>query len=182
MGVIGAGCAPEPVWTQRLEEKILCLCLGSNPDRPVVQTVARHYTAWATPAPVCSVDFYICFARNRPDVNDLNRRFGCGQRCQSIPPAACNNYLTSLATLSRVQLFCSRAGPVTCCPVMCISLGHSAADRLQHNDAAWSMGHAHALYHRAPRPLEKSSTSNNTRESNYLSVFVTGYLFVGSVS
>jgi hypothetical protein len=24
--------------------EILCLCRGSNPDRPVVQPVARHYT------------------------------------------------------------------------------------------------------------------------------------------
>jgi hypothetical protein len=30
-----AGWAPEPVWTQGLEEKILCLCRGSNPGRPV---------------------------------------------------------------------------------------------------------------------------------------------------
>jgi hypothetical protein len=28
--------------------KILCLWRGSNPDRPVVQPVARHYTDWAT--------------------------------------------------------------------------------------------------------------------------------------
>jgi hypothetical protein len=27
--------------------KILCPCQGSNPDRPVVQPVVRHYTAWA---------------------------------------------------------------------------------------------------------------------------------------
>jgi hypothetical protein len=40
-----AGWAPEPVWTQRLEEKILFPCRGSNPDRPVVQPVVRHYTA-----------------------------------------------------------------------------------------------------------------------------------------
>jgi hypothetical protein len=40
-----AGWAPEPVWTQRLEEKSFCLCRGSNPDRPVVQPVVRHYTA-----------------------------------------------------------------------------------------------------------------------------------------
>jgi hypothetical protein len=32
--------------------KILCPCRGSNPDRPVVQPVVRHYTAWANPAPV----------------------------------------------------------------------------------------------------------------------------------
>jgi hypothetical protein len=30
------------------KEKILCLCRGSNSDRPVVQPVARHYTALAT--------------------------------------------------------------------------------------------------------------------------------------
>jgi hypothetical protein len=40
----------EQVWTQRLEEKSFRLCWGSNLDRPVVQSVARHYTDWATPA------------------------------------------------------------------------------------------------------------------------------------
>jgi hypothetical protein len=45
-----AGWDPEPVWTQRLEERSFCLCRGSNFDRPVVQSVARHYTDWATPA------------------------------------------------------------------------------------------------------------------------------------
>jgi hypothetical protein len=39
-----AGWAPEPVWTQRLEEKSFRLCRGSNLDRLVVQLVARHYT------------------------------------------------------------------------------------------------------------------------------------------
>jgi hypothetical protein len=40
-----AGCAPEPVWTQRLEEKFS----DSVGDRiPVVQSVVSHYT-----------DFYI---------------------------------------------------------------------------------------------------------------------------
>jgi hypothetical protein len=42
------GWAPEPVWTQRLEEKLFRLCRRSNPDRPVVQSVSRHYTDWAT--------------------------------------------------------------------------------------------------------------------------------------
>jgi hypothetical protein len=32
--------------------KIICPCRGSNPDRPVVQSVVRHYTDWATPAPL----------------------------------------------------------------------------------------------------------------------------------
>jgi hypothetical protein len=36
--------------------KIVCPCRGSNPDRPVVQPVVRHYTDWANPAP----DIYVC--------------------------------------------------------------------------------------------------------------------------
>jgi hypothetical protein len=40
-----AGWAPEPAWTQRLEEKSFRLCRGSNLDRLVVQSVARHHTA-----------------------------------------------------------------------------------------------------------------------------------------
>jgi hypothetical protein len=42
---------PEPVWTPTLEEKSFCLCRESNLDRPVLQSVVRHYTDWATPAP-----------------------------------------------------------------------------------------------------------------------------------
>jgi hypothetical protein len=34
-----AGWAPEPVWTQRLDEKFFRLCRGSNLDHPVVQPV-----------------------------------------------------------------------------------------------------------------------------------------------
>jgi hypothetical protein len=37
------GWAPEPVWTQRLEDKSFRICRGSNLDRPFVQPVARHY-------------------------------------------------------------------------------------------------------------------------------------------
>jgi hypothetical protein len=46
-----AGLASEPVWTQKLEEK----SFGPARDRtpiPVVQSVVRHYTDWATPAPI----------------------------------------------------------------------------------------------------------------------------------
>jgi hypothetical protein len=32
------------------KRKILCPCRGSNLDRPIVQSVVRHYTAWATAA------------------------------------------------------------------------------------------------------------------------------------
>jgi hypothetical protein len=40
----GGWVGPELVWTQRLQKKILCLCWGSNPDCPVVQSVVKHYT------------------------------------------------------------------------------------------------------------------------------------------
>jgi hypothetical protein len=43
-----AGRAPELVWTQRVQEKFFRFCRKSNFDRPVVQPVVRHYTAWAT--------------------------------------------------------------------------------------------------------------------------------------
>jgi hypothetical protein len=35
--------------------KILYPCRGSNLDRPLVQSIARHHTAWATPAPGLNV-------------------------------------------------------------------------------------------------------------------------------
>jgi hypothetical protein len=44
-----AGRAPD--LDTEVRGKILCRCRGSNPDRPVVQPVVRHYTAWANPAP-----------------------------------------------------------------------------------------------------------------------------------
>jgi hypothetical protein len=50
--------APEPVWTQRLEEKSFRLCRGSNLDLPVVQPVARHYTDWATRLTYTLVNLY----------------------------------------------------------------------------------------------------------------------------
>jgi hypothetical protein len=37
-----AGWAPEPVWTQRLDEKPFCLCRGSNLDLPIIKSVVRH--------------------------------------------------------------------------------------------------------------------------------------------
>jgi hypothetical protein len=32
--------------------KILCPCRGSNLNHPIIQPVVRHYTAWATAAPI----------------------------------------------------------------------------------------------------------------------------------
>jgi hypothetical protein len=40
---------PQPVRTQRLEEKSFRLCRDSNLDCPVSQSTVRHYTEWATP-------------------------------------------------------------------------------------------------------------------------------------
>jgi hypothetical protein len=39
---------------KRARGKFLCLCRGSNPGRPAVQSVVRRFTDWATPAPICS--------------------------------------------------------------------------------------------------------------------------------
>jgi hypothetical protein len=47
--------------------KSLWPCRGSNPDRPVVQYVVRHYTDWATPSP------YI--AQNSTRASGLNVSF-----------------------------------------------------------------------------------------------------------
>jgi hypothetical protein len=49
-GTPGVHCTGGWVWTQRLEEKFVLLCRGSNLDRPDVQPVTRHYTDWANPA------------------------------------------------------------------------------------------------------------------------------------
>jgi hypothetical protein len=46
-----AGGGPRAGLDTEVRGKILCSCRRSNPDRPVVQSVVRHYTAWATPAP-----------------------------------------------------------------------------------------------------------------------------------
>jgi hypothetical protein len=58
--------------------KILCSRRGSNPDRPVVQSVVRHYTAWANPAPFkCSTlqnkycTLYITILRSRQKFKPL---------------------------------------------------------------------------------------------------------------
>jgi hypothetical protein len=53
--VLEAGWASELVWTQKLEKKSFRLCRGSNLDRPVVHSVVRHCTDFATPTPVVVV-------------------------------------------------------------------------------------------------------------------------------
>jgi hypothetical protein len=59
-----AGWAPEQVWTQRLEEEILCLCRGSNPGRPVtvlteVRNLQKQRRFLLCSTPNCSFHSYI---------------------------------------------------------------------------------------------------------------------------
>jgi hypothetical protein len=51
-----AGWAPGPVYTQRLGEKFFRLCRGTDLDRPVIQSMARHYTDWAAQSPMYHVE------------------------------------------------------------------------------------------------------------------------------
>jgi hypothetical protein len=44
--------------------KILCLCQGSNPNRPINQSVVRHYTNWAT-----QVTYILCLIHYRLTAN-----------------------------------------------------------------------------------------------------------------
>jgi hypothetical protein len=50
-----AGWAPEPVWTQRLQEKSFRLYQGLKFDRWVLQPVARHYTTELARKSRCSL-------------------------------------------------------------------------------------------------------------------------------
>jgi hypothetical protein len=52
------GWAPDSLDKEAIG-KILCLCRGSNPDRPVVQPVVRHSTAWGNPAHKTGKDILI---------------------------------------------------------------------------------------------------------------------------
>jgi hypothetical protein len=47
----GGWVGPRAGLDKEARGKILCRCRDSNPDRPVVQPVVRHYTAWANPTP-----------------------------------------------------------------------------------------------------------------------------------
>jgi hypothetical protein len=44
----GGWVGPRADLDTEVRGKILCPCRGSNPDRPVVQFIVRHYTVWAT--------------------------------------------------------------------------------------------------------------------------------------
>jgi hypothetical protein len=57
------GWSPEPVWTQRLEEKSFRFCRGSNLCHPVVQSTATHYTDWATLAPFINIFMFKMWCR-----------------------------------------------------------------------------------------------------------------------
>jgi hypothetical protein len=48
---IGGWVGPRAGLGTEVRGNIFCLCRGSNLDRPVFQSVARHYTDWATRLP-----------------------------------------------------------------------------------------------------------------------------------
>jgi hypothetical protein len=78
--------------------KILWSCRGSNPDHPVVQSVVRRYTDWATPAP------------QTPDLQLLIRPgaaapAGWRLHCELLQPAF---WFAPLDCLSSVSLLASR--------------------------------------------------------------------------
>jgi hypothetical protein len=50
----GGWVGPRAGLDTEVRGKIICLCRRSNLDRPLVQSVARHYTDWATPAHTAS--------------------------------------------------------------------------------------------------------------------------------
>jgi hypothetical protein len=102
--------APEPVWTQRLQDKSFRLCRGSNVEHPVVYPVARHYTAWATPADLAASD----------DVNKLSRRKAdCNSICSQ------NGIFTVALSLSIVMQ--DKYLPVSCAVMLCRGCLHSCA-------------------------------------------------------
>jgi hypothetical protein len=80
-----AGWAPEPVWTQKLEEKSFCFCRGSNFDRPVVLPVARHCTAWATAHCVCTARAVTLLRENYTALLDPILTFSSNSRIESRP-------------------------------------------------------------------------------------------------
>jgi hypothetical protein len=89
--VQGVGWAPEPVWTQRVERKILCPCRGSNPGRPV-----RSQTLYWPSYPAqnkhkltgvgvdCSTSSYI-FCNTHRQHNEGDGRPGFDYRRQNAP-------------------------------------------------------------------------------------------------
>jgi hypothetical protein len=60
--------------------KIISFCRWSNPDRPVVQSVVRHYTDWATPDPIKWIQKGINTNDVIPEVTSCRYQFNHGSR------------------------------------------------------------------------------------------------------
>jgi hypothetical protein len=98
--------------------KMLCLCRGSNLNRPVVQSVARHYTHWVTRLPETVIHY-----NKIPDL--ISRSAKTSLYC--LQPFYCwyfiqrlfikrTGYVTSVLTLFWM-LYCStcvKSGIVSC--------------------------------------------------------------------
>jgi hypothetical protein len=67
----GAGWAPDPAWTQRVEEK----SSASVRDRtPVIQSVVSHHTDWATSA-LCWITYVRIYSDNLSKFIKISRKF-----------------------------------------------------------------------------------------------------------
>jgi hypothetical protein len=96
----GGWVGPRAVLDTEARGKILCVCRGSNLDRPVFQSVARRYTDWAITAPSTGGLFWIIWKENmenkgqRQTILEATRRGGkawyvleCQRRRRGIPTA-----------------------------------------------------------------------------------------------
>jgi hypothetical protein len=96
--------------------KILCPRRGSNPNRPVVQPVVRHYTAWATPALLSKYKLKKIFARPSYVLHILQKllsqKFECWKTfCRSqFRSSRLNVASSSHFRASAVLLWCTGLG------------------------------------------------------------------------
>jgi hypothetical protein len=100
-----AGWALEPVWTQRLEERSSAP-VGNR--TPVVQSVVRHYTAWATPAPPSNEVVYLV-----PNIHILflyTFLFKIFSFLEFFRPKSCIGYITYIRSIALDQAFASYTG------------------------------------------------------------------------
>jgi hypothetical protein len=121
-----AGWVLEPVWTQRLEEKSFHLCWESNLDHPVVQSVVRHYTDWATPAQLNLISTIKWYA-GRLLIYYLQSSDQSVHHCFSLLFSArpsycpvCHHSLTALLS------YCEAVGPLG--HVFCLAVHSEMAD------------------------------------------------------
>jgi hypothetical protein len=113
----GAGWAPEPVWTQRLEEKSACLqadfssslCRGSNPGRPVRSQPVHWLSYRGSTTHLYSTEYVYTFCGPHVafyftlEQSDLYSRMPCHDLIKD------GNILRNTACITHILKFCSAA-------------------------------------------------------------------------